>query len=239
MALCLPTLKLFKQKHNPFKTLQPCARSSSSCTSSSFLTSLFSLRLKPLFVFICFYLSLFVFICLYLSLFVFICLYLSLFVFYLSFICLYLSLFVFICLYLSLFVFICLYLSLFVFICLYLSLFVFICLYLFLFVFICLYLSLFVFVCLYLSLICLYLSLFVKICRSCRTSPVDLIPVVLVRCKRSMILNFANLVFEDRNTEALKRIEAADSTLLSDPSSQSYDMQLQKQRSPTFMGVSS
>ena len=169
MALCLPTLKLFKQKHNPFKTLQPCARSSSSCTSSSFLTSLFSLRLKPLFVFICLYLSLFVFICLYLSLFVFICLYLSLFVFYLS-------LFVFICLYLSLFVFICLYLSLFVFICLYLSLFVFICLYLFLFVFICLYLSLFVF----------NLSLFVKICRSCRTSPVDLIPVVLVRCKRPM-----------------------------------------------------
>ena len=140
MALCLPTLKLFKQKHNPFKTLQPCARSSSSCTSSSFLTSLFSLRLKPLFVFICLYLFLFVF---------------------------YLSLFVFICLYLSLFVFICLYLSL--------------------FVFICFYLSLFVFICLYLSLICLYLSLFVKICRSCRTSPVDLIPVVLVRCKRSMI----------------------------------------------------
>ena len=169
MALCLPTLKLFKQKHNPFKTLQPCARSSSSCTSSSFLTSLFSLRLKPLFVFICLYLFLFVFICLYLSLFVFICLYFSLFVFYLS-----------------LFVFICLYLSLFVFICLYLSLFVFICLYLFLFVFICFYLSLFVFICLYLSLICLYLSLFVKICRSCRTSPVDLIPVVLVRCKRSM-----------------------------------------------------
>ena len=159
MALCLPTLKLFKQKHNPFKTLQPCARSSSSCTSSSFLTSLFSLRLKPLFVFICLYLSLFVFICLYLFLFVFISL-------YLSFICLYLSLFVFICLYLSLFVFICLYLSLFVFICLYLSL----------FVFICLYLSLFVF----------NLSLFVKICRSCRTSPVDLIPVVLVRCKRPM-----------------------------------------------------
>ena len=127
MALCLPTLKLFKQKHNPFKTLQPCARSSSSCTSSSFLTSLFSLRLKPLFVFICLYLFLFVFICLYLSLFVFICLYFSLFVFYLSlfvFICLYLSLFVFICLYLSLFVFICLYLSLFVF---NLSLFVFIC----------------------------------------------------------------------------------------------------------------
>ena len=90
MALCLPTLKLFKQKHNPFKTLQPCARSSSSCTSSSFLTSLFSLRLKPLFVFICLYLSLFVFICLYLFLFVFICLYLSLFVFNLS-------LFVFIC----------------------------------------------------------------------------------------------------------------------------------------------
>ena len=149
MALCLPTLKLFKQKHNPFKTLQPCARSSSSCTSSSFLTSLFSLCLKPLFVFICFYLSLFLFICL---------------------------LFVFICLYLSLFVFICLYLSLFVFICLYLSLFVFICLYLSLFVFICLYLSLFVF----------NLSLFVKICRSCRTSPVDLIPVVLVRCKRPM-----------------------------------------------------
>ena len=142
MALCLPTLKLFKQKHNPFKTLQPCARSSSSCTSSSFLTSLFSLRLKPLFVFICLYLFLFVFICLYLSLFVFICLYFSLFVFYLS-------LFVFICLYLSLFVFICLYLflSLFVFICLYLSLFVFICLYLSLFVFICLYLSLFVFIC--------------------------------------------------------------------------------------------
>ena len=166
MALCLPTLKLFKQKHNPFKTLQPCARSSSSCTSSSFLTSLFSLRLKPLFVFICLYLFLFVFICLYLFLFVFICLYLSLFVF----ICLYLFLFVFICLYLSLFV-------LFVFICFYLSLFVFICLYLFLFVFICLYLSLFVF----------NLSLFVKICRSCRTSPVDLIPVVLVRCKRSMI----------------------------------------------------
>ena len=137
MALCLPTLKLFKQKHNPFKTLQPCARSSSSCTSSSFLTSLFSLRLKPLFVFICLYLSLFVFICLYFSLFVF---YLSLFVF----ICLYLSLFVFICLYLSLFVFICLYLSLFVFICLYLSLFVFICLYLSLFVF---NLSLFVFIC--------------------------------------------------------------------------------------------
>ena len=156
MALCLPTLKLFKQKHNPFKTLQPCARSSSSCTSSSFLTSLFSLRLKPLFVFICLYLFLFVFICLYLSLFVFICLYLSLFLF----ICLYLSLFLFICLYLSLFVFICLYLSLFVFICFYLSLFVF---------------------------ICLYLSLFVKICRSCRTSPVDLIPVVLVRCKRPMI----------------------------------------------------
>ena len=78
MALCLPTLKLFKQKHNPFKTLQPCARSSSSCTSSSFLTSLFSLRLKPLFVFICLYLFLFVFICLYLSLFVF---NLSLFVF--------------------------------------------------------------------------------------------------------------------------------------------------------------
>ena len=100
MALCLPTLKLFKQKHNPFKTLQPCARSSSSCTSSSFLTSLFSLRLKPLFVFICLYLFLFVFICLYLSLFVFICLYLFLFVF----ICLYLSLFVF---NLSLFVFIC------------------------------------------------------------------------------------------------------------------------------------
>ena len=120
MALCLPTLKLFKQKHNPFKTLQPCARSSSSCTSSSFLTSLFSLRLKPLFVFICLYLFLFVFICLYLSLFVFICLYLFLFVF----ICLYLSLFVFICLYLFLFVFICLYLSLFVF---NLSLFVFIC----------------------------------------------------------------------------------------------------------------
>ena len=114
--------------------------------------------------------SLFVFICFYLSLFVFICL-----------------LFVFICLYLSLFVFICLYLSLFVFICFYLFLFVFICLYLSLFVFICLYLSLFVFICLYLSLICLYLSLFVKICRSCRTSPVDLIPVVLVRCKRSMI----------------------------------------------------
>ena len=90
MALCLPTLKLFKQKHNPFKTLQPCARSSSSCTSSSFLTSLFSLRLKPLFVFICLYLSLFVFICFYLSLFLFICLYLSLFVFNLS-------LFVFIC----------------------------------------------------------------------------------------------------------------------------------------------
>ena len=157
MALCLPTLKLFKQKHNPFKTLQPCARSSSSCTSSSFLTSLFSLRLKPLFVFICLYLFLFVFICLYLSLFVFICLYFSLFVFYLS-------LFVFICLYLFLFVFISLYLS-----------------------FICLYLSLFVFICLYLSLICLYLSLFVKICRSCRTSPVDLIPVVLVRCKRPMI----------------------------------------------------
>ena len=155
MALCLPTLKLFKQKHNPFKTLQPCARSSSSCTSSSFLTSLFSLRLKPLFVFICLYLFLFVFICLYLSLFVFICLYFSLFVF--------------ICLYLSLFVFI------------------FICLYLSLFVFICFYLSLFVFICLYLSLICLYLSLFVKICRSCRTSPVDLIPVVLVRCKRPMI----------------------------------------------------
>ena len=176
MALCLPTLKLFKQKHNPFKTLQPCARSSSSCTSSSFLTSLFSLRLKPLFVFICLYLFLFVFICLYFSLFVF---YLSLFVF----ICL---LFVFICLYLSLFVFICLYLSLFVFICLYLFLFVFICLYLSLFVFICFYLSLFVFICLYLSLICLYLSLFVKICRSCRTSPVDLIPVVLVRCKRPM-----------------------------------------------------
>ena len=171
MALCLPTLKLFKQKHNPFKTLQPCARSSSSCTSSSFLTSLFSLRLKPLFVFICFYLFLFVFICLYLFLFVFIWL-------YLSFICLYLSLFVFICLYLSLFVFICFYLFLFVFICLYLSL----------FVFICFYLSLFVFICLYLSLICLYLSLFVKICRSCRTSPVDLIPVVLVRCKRSMII---------------------------------------------------
>ena len=127
MALCLPTLKLFKQKHNPFKTLQPCARSSSSCTSSSFLTSLFSLRLKPLFVFICFYLSLFVFICFYLSLFLFICL-----------------LFVFICLYLSLFVFICFYLSLFVFICLYLSLFVFICLYLSLFVF---NLSLFVFIC--------------------------------------------------------------------------------------------
>ena len=161
MALCLPTLKLFKQKHNPFKTLQPCARSSSSCTSSSFLTSLFSLCLKPLFVFICLYLSLFLFICL-------------LFVF----ICLYLSLFVFICLYLSLFVFICLYLFLFVFICLYLSLFVFICFYLFLFVFICLYLSLFVF----------NLSLFVKICRSCRTSPVDLIPVVLVRCKRPMIV---------------------------------------------------
>ena len=179
MALCLPTLKLFKQKHNPFKTLQPCARSSSSCTSSSFLTSLFSLRLKPLFVFICFYLSLFVFISLYLFLFVFISL-------YLSFICL---LFVFICLYLSLFVFICLYLSLFVFICFYLFLFVFICLYLSLFVFICLYLFLFVFICLYLSLICLYLSLFVKICRSCRTSPVDLIPVVLVRCKRSMILS--------------------------------------------------
>ena len=168
MALCLPTLKLFKQKHNPFKTLQPCARSSSSCTSSSFLTSLFSLRLKPLFVFICLYLFLFVFICLYLSLFVFICLYFSLFVFYLS-------LFVFICLYLSLFVFICLYLSL--------------------FVFICLYLSLFVFICLYLSLICLYLSLFVKICRSCRTSPVDLIPVVLVRCKRPMIVHVSNLLF--------------------------------------------
>ena len=158
MALCLPTLKLFKQKHNPFKTLQPCARSSSSCTSSSFLTSLFSLRLKPLFVFICLYLFLFVFICLYLSLFVFICLYLSLFVFYLS-------LFVFICLYLSLFVF-SLYLSLFVF---YLSLFVFICLYLFLFVFICLYLSLFVF----------NLSLFVFICQNlpilsnkpCRSNP--------------------------------------------------------------------
>ena len=112
-------------------------------------------------------------ICLYLSLFVFICLYLSLFLF----ICL---LFVFICLYLSLFVFICLYLSLFVFICFYLSLFVFICLYLFLFVFICLYLSLFVF----------NLSLFVKICRSCRTSPVDLIPVVLVRCKRPMIFRY-------------------------------------------------
>ena len=152
MALCLPTLKLFKQKHNPFKTLQPCARSSSSCTSSSFLTSLFSLRLKPLFVFICLYLFLFVFICLYLSLFVFICLYLSLFVFYLS-----------------LFVFICLYLFLFVFICLYLSLFVFICLYLFLFVFICLYLSLFVF----------NLSLFVFICQNlpilsnkpCRSNP--------------------------------------------------------------------
>ena len=127
MALCLPTLKLFKQKHNPFKTLQPCARSSSSCTSSSFLTSLFSLRLKPLFVFICLYLSLFLFICL---LFVFICFYLSLFVF----ICLYLSLFVFICFYLSLFVFICLCLFLFVFICLYLSLFVF---NLSLFVFIC------------------------------------------------------------------------------------------------------
>ena len=162
MALCLPTLKLFKQKHNPFKTLQPCARSSSSCTSSSFLTSLFSLRLKPLFVFICLYLFLFVFICLYLSLFVFICLYFSLFVFYLS-------LFVFICLYLSLFVFICLYLFLFVFICLYLSLFVFICLYLFLFVFICLYLSLFVF----------NLSLFVFICQNlpilsnkpCRSNP--------------------------------------------------------------------
>ena len=159
MALCLPTLKLFKQKHNPFKTLQPCARSSSSCTSSSFLTSLFSLRLKPLFVFICFYLSLFVFICFYLSLFVFICL-----------------LFVFICLYLSLFVFICLYLFLFVFICL---LFVFICLYLSLFVFICFYLSLFVFICLYLSLICLYLSLFVFICQNlpilsnkpCRSNP--------------------------------------------------------------------
>ena len=134
MALCLPTLKLFKQKHNPFKTLQPCARSSSSCTSSSFLTSLFSLRLKPLFVFICLYLFLFVFICLYLSL----------------------------------------------------------------FVFICFYLSLFVFICLYLSLICLYLSLFVKICRSCRTSPVDLIPVVLVRCKRSMISRvlFTNLFSE-------------------------------------------
>ena len=162
MALCLPTLKLFKQKHNPFKTLQPCARSSSSCTSSSFLTSLFSLRLKPLFVFICLYLFLFVFICLYLFLFVFISL-------YLSFICLYLSLFVFICLYLSLFVFICLYLFLFVFICLYLSLFVFICLYLFLFVFICLYLSLFVF----------NLSLFVFICQNlpilsnkpCRSNP--------------------------------------------------------------------
>ena len=157
MALCLPTLKLFKQKHNPFKTLQPCARSSSSCTSSSFLTSLFSLRLKPLFVFICLYLFLFVFICLYLSLFVFICLYFSLFVFYLS-------LFVFICLYLSLFVFICLYLF-----CFYLSLFVFICLYLFLFVFICLYLSLFVF----------NLSLFVFICQNlpilsnkpCRSNP--------------------------------------------------------------------
>ena len=149
MALCLPTLKLFKQKHNPFKTLQPCARSSSSCTSSSFLTSLFSLRLKPLFVFICLYLFLFVFICLYLFLFVFISL-------YLSFICL-------------LFVFICLYLSLFVFICLYLSLFVFICFYLFLFVFICLYLSLFVF----------NLSLFVFICQNlpilsnkpCRSNP--------------------------------------------------------------------
>ena len=114
------------------------------------------------------------------SLFVFICLYFSLFVFYLS-------LFVFICLYLCLFVFICLYLSLFVFICFYLFLFIFICLYLSLFVFICFYLSLFVFICLYLSLICLYLSLFVKICRSCRTSPVDLIPVVLVRCKRPMI----------------------------------------------------
>ena len=180
MALCLPTLKLFKQKHNPFKTLQPCARSSSSCTSSSFLTSLFSLRLKPLFVFICFYLSLFVFICFYLSLFVFICL-----------------LFVFICLYLSLFVFICLYLFLFVFICLYLS---FICLYLSLFVFICFYLSLFVFICLYLSLICLYLSLFVKICRSCRTSPVDLIPVVLVRCKRPMINSTPSWL-----SEAIKR----------------------------------
>ena len=170
MALCLPTLKLFKQKHNPFKTLQPCARSSSSCTF---------FELPDIFVFftfetvICLYLSLFVFICFYLSLFLFICL---LFVF----ICLYLSLFVFICLYLSLFVFICLYLFLFVFICFYLSLFVFICLYLSLFVFICLYLSLFVF---NLSLICLYLS---KICRSCRTSPVDLIPVVLVRCKRPM-----------------------------------------------------
>ena len=139
MALCLPTLKLFKQKHNPFKTLQPCARSSSSCTSSSFLTSLFSLRLKPLFVFICLYLFLFVFICFYLFVFVFICLYLSLFVF------------------------------------------------------ICFYLSLFVFICLYLSLICLYLSLFVKICRSCRTSPVDLIPVVLVRCKRPMIEVAASL----------------------------------------------
>ena len=169
MALCLPTLKLFKQKHNPFKTLQPCARSSSSCTSSSFLTSLFSLRLKPLFVFICLYLFLFVFICLYLSLFVFICFYLSLFLF----ICL---LFVFICLYLSLFVFICLYLSLFVFICFYLFLFVFICLYLSLFVFICFYLSLFVFICLYLSLICLY---FFFICQNlpilsnkpCRSNP--------------------------------------------------------------------
>ena len=140
MALCLPTLKLFKQKHNPFKTLQPCARSSSSCTSSSFLTSLFSLRLKPLFVFICLYLFLFVFICLYLSLFVFICFYLSLFLF----ICL---LFVFICFYLSLFVFICLYLFLFVFISLYMS---FICLYLSLFVF---NLSSFVFICQHLPIL--------------------------------------------------------------------------------------
>ena len=169
MALCLPTLKLFKQKHNPFKTLQPCARSSSSCTSSSFLTSLFSLRLKPLFVFICLYLFLFVFICLYLSLFVFICFYLSLFLF----ICL---LFVFICFYLSLFVFICLYLFLFVFISLYMS---FICLYLSLFVFICLYLFLFVFICLYLSLFVFNLSSFVFICQHlpilsntpCRSNP--------------------------------------------------------------------
>ena len=87
-----------------------------------------------------------------------------------------------------------------VFIC-FLSLLVFIGLYLF-------YLSLFVIICLYIYLhlsslgfiLCLFvfnLSLFVWIlslfviscfiCRLCRTNPVDLNPVVLVRCKRVMI----------------------------------------------------
>ena len=85
----------------------------------------------------------------------------------------YSSVYVCICFYLF-------YLSLFVLICLYASLFAF---YLSAFVFICRYLCLFV---LNLSLFAWILSLFVFSCRFCRTNPVDLNPVVLFRCNRSM-----------------------------------------------------